>query len=113
MIYDHVLTVFELDAESSPLKRRLINGADYYYGEREVYSSRYFAAMQANARIDMMVEINLSADERRIPPDSYCVPADGQVYRVIQAQYGLNDDGLPVTWLSLQVPEGKYEILRS
>jgi hypothetical protein len=111
-MYDRVLTVYSLDTESSPLSRSLVGpGGRYFYEEKEVYASRFYAARQAGEDVHMLVEIPLDPGDARILPEQYCIPADGQVYRIVQAQYGRDQDGLPVTTLSLQRKEGKYAIL--
>lgn len=117
MIYDRILTVYELSDTDSPLDMRLTGGISYYYAEAEVYSSRYYQARQAGNKISLMSVIPLDAQVRRIPTETYVILADcgtdGQVYRVIQAQYGRDDDFLPVTRLSLQAMEGKYELFNT
>lgn len=112
MIHDRLLEVFELAPSSSPLERKLQNGLEYYYGEKEVYASRYFSASQTGETINMLVEIPRLIEEDRIPTDRYCIPEDGKVYKIIQAQYGNDENFLPVTTLSLKAMEEKYEILR-
>jgi len=106
MIYDRVLTICEPDSENSALRRRIVPVRDYAYGEKEVYSSRFYAAMQAGERIDLMAEL-WRAD---IHAGQYAVLADGQVCRVVQAQNGLNADGLEITTLTLRREETKYDI---
>jgi NADPH-dependent ferric siderophore reductase len=117
MIYDRELTVYQLDEASDPLARRLAGGVSYYYGEREVYASRYYIGMQSGDKISVMAEIPLDAQITRIKTDQYVVLGDtsatSPVYRIVEAQYGEDEDGLPVTRLSLMEVEGKYDILRS
>ena len=105
MIYDRVLTICELDGESSALRRRLVRGRDYAYGEKEVYGSRFYKALQAGERIDRMVEL-WRADIRA---DQYAVLDDGDVYSVVQAQHGMNRDGLAITTLTLRREESEYD----
>lgn len=112
MIYDRVLTVHDQADAGSPLLRRLKPGVSYYYAEREVYGSSYYRAKQAGEKISMMVELPRAEGEDRITADQYCIPEDGRIYKVVQAQYGTDGDGLPITTLSLERSEGKYEILR-
>ncbi len=112
MIYDRVLTVYELGNGSSPLLRKLTAGVEYYYAEKEVYGSRYFQSQQAGVKISMMVEIPRFEGTARIEVENYCIPEDGKVYRIVQAQYGADGAGLPISTLSLEKSENKYEILR-
>lgn len=106
MIYDRLLTICELDGESSALRRRLVPVKKYLCGEKEVYGSRFYTALQAGERLDRMAEL-WRAD---INADQYAVLADGHVYRVVQAQNGLNADGLEITTLTLRREETEYDI---
>lgn len=106
MIYDKPLTVYDLEPSSSALKRRLLNPRTFYCGEKEVFGNRFFTALTAGERIDMMVEL-WRAD---ITGEQYAVPADGHVYRIVQAQHGENRDGLPITTLSLRREGSNYDI---
>ncbi|NCB51350.1 MAG: hypothetical protein EOM54_05650 [Clostridia bacterium] len=111
MIYDRTLTIYSLSAAGSPLGRRLTDGTSYYYGELEIYTSRFLLWNQSGEKIHMMVELPRVEGEARIRAEMYCIPEDGQVYRIIEARYGYDSDGLPITTLSLQLTEGKYDIL--
>ncbi|MEG0778579.1 MAG: hypothetical protein RSG55_07000 [Oscillospiraceae bacterium] len=111
MIYDKILTVYSLAPSPSPLTRKLGGGVQYYYAEKEVYGSRYFVAHQAGETINMMVELPRNEADARITCNNYIIPEDGNVYRIVQAQYGVDDDGLDITTLSLKWEDGKYDIL--
>lgn len=113
MIYDRLLTIYSLKSAASPLVRVLENPVNHYYSEAEVFGSRFFAAQQAGEEIHMMVVLPRDDAEPRITATDYCIPQDDKVYRVVQAQYGTDRDGLPITTLSLHRVEEKYEILRS
>ena len=113
MIYDQTLTIYELAEGSSPLSRKLKNGIPYYYAEKEVYASRFFISKQSGESISLMVEIPRCDVDARITVNQYCIPEDGKVYRIVQAQYGYDLLGLPITTLSLKEEDGKYDILRS
>lgn len=106
LIYDHVLSICKLDDEGSALRRRLVPVAQYFYAEKEVYSSSFFKALQAGERIDRMAEL-WRAD---IHGGQYAVLPDGHVYLVIQTQDGLNRDGLEITTLTLRREEDNYDI---
>ena len=60
--------------------------------------------------MDLMVCV---PDGRDITADMYCIPDDGHVYRVEQAQHGKDEFGLDLTTLSLRRMEGNYDIARS
>ena len=113
MIYDRVLTIYTLDNAASPLTRRLRDPVGHYYAEREVFYNRYVANQQIGVRVNMMAELPRAEDEARITENQYCIPEDGGVYRVTQAQYGYDEDGLPITTLSLMRMEGKYELFKT
>lgn len=111
MIYDRSLTVYSLASGSSPLARTLTGGIEHYYAEKEVYASRYYKAMEAGESVDMLLELP-RMDTDRITSGQYCVPDDGELYRIVQAQYGYDADGLPITTLSLKREGNKYDIIR-
>ena len=102
MIYDRLMTVYDRDDADT---RELINPASYLYGEKEVYGSTFYQAMQAGEQADAMIEL-WRAD---IHAEQFCALDDGRVYRVVQARHGLNDDGLPITTLTLRRMEGRYD----
>ena len=108
MIYDHTLDIYTLHA-GTPLQRKLEYSATHFYAPREVYHKRYWESIQAGSRIDRMVELPYG-DE--ICSTHYCIPDDGHVYRIVQAQHGYTADGLPITTLSLQRTEDNYDIAK-
>lgn len=113
MIYDKILTIYTLLPARSPAVRRLAECSRHYYAERTVYASRFYAGKQAGAKLVRMVSMPRSIYDSPIDADQYCVLDDGHVYRIDQAQREYDDDGLPVTTLSLAEPEGKYELLKN
>lgn len=110
MIYDKILTICTLLPGRSPASRKLGRASQHYYAERTVYASRFYAGRQAGAKLVRMVSIPRSVYDAAIEADQYCILDDGHVYRIDQAQRELDNDGLPVTTLSLAEPEGKYEL---
>ena len=110
MIYDKILTICTLRPGKSPAVRKLGKISQQYYAERSVYASRYYAGRQAGAKLVRMVSVPRSVYDPPIEADQYCILDDGHAYRIDQAQRELDDDGLPVTTLSLAEPEGKYEL---
>lgn len=82
-----------------------------YYGSRTVGYNRYFTALAADDRIDLLVRIQRfaasTADLAVLTP----VGEDGTggTYNIIQVQHLEDDDGLPVTDLSLRRTEGVHE----
>lgn len=110
MIYDKILTICTLLPGRSPASRKLGRVSQHYYAEHTVYASRFYAGRQAGAKLVRMVSVPRSVYDAAIEADQYCILDDGHVYRIDQAQRELDNDGLPVTTLSLAEPEGKYEL---
>ena len=110
MIYDKILTICTLLPGRSPASRKLGRVSQHYYAERTVYASRFYAGRQAGAKLVRMVSVPRSVYDAAIEADQYCILDDGHVYRIDQAQRELDNDGLPVTTMSLAEPEGKYEL---
>lgn len=109
MIYDHELNIYSLP-DGTPLQRKLEPVSRHLYAEKEVYHARYWESVQAGSQIDLMACV---PDGWDITATMYCVPDDGHVYRIVQAQHGKDEDGLDMTTLSLQRMEGNYDIARS
>lgn len=108
MIYDHALKVCTLDA-GTPMQGGLTPVSIHLYAPREVYYKRYWESVQAGAQIDTMVEL---PGPTEIVSGQYCILEDDRVYRIEQAQYGMDADGLPITVLSLRRMDERYEIAR-
>ena len=113
MIYDKILTICTLLPGRSPAARKLGKVSQHYYAERTVYASRFYAGRQAGEKLVRMVSTPRSVYDQPIEADQYCILADGHVYRIDQAQREVDNDGLPVTTLSLAEPEGKYELYQN
>lgn len=79
-----------------------------YYAERTVGVTRYYSAQQYGERPDILVriprtyQIQVGNDVVRLNPYSHI---DENEYSVLQVQQILDEDGLPVTELSLQITE--------
>lgn len=108
-IYDHELNIYSLPS-GTPLQKKLQHVSRHLYAEREVYHARFWESVQAGSQIDLMACV---PDGRHIRADMYCIPEDGHVYRVVQAQHGRDDLGLEMTTLSLRRMEGNYDIAGS
>lgn len=113
MIYDKTLTICTLLPGRSPASRKLSVVSQHYYAERTVYASRFYAGKQTGAKLVRMVSMPRSVYDAAIEADQYCMLDDGHVYRIDQAQRETDDDGLPITTLSLAEPEGKYELYQN
>lgn len=107
MIYDTPITILKLpDTVGTPMQGKLEPVFAAYCGKKEVYHTRYWESVQAGSRIDRMVELPL---HRNVYAGMFAKYAD-HIYSIEQAQLGEDDDGLPVTILSLKRPEVQYDI---
>lgn len=111
MIYDRLLTVFKLDTASSALARKLLERSRHLCAYRTVYHRTYFQAVQAGQRIERMVQIPTTDT----PPDAtmYAELEDGQIYKITEAQFAEDEDGLPCIVLALTREEARYELFRA
>lgn len=107
MIYDIPITVLKLpDRVGTPLQGKLQPVFAAYCGELEVYHRRYWEAVQAGSRIDAMVELPL---HRPVAAGLFARYKD-HIYSIEQAQFGRDENLLPVTTLSLKRSEVQYDI---
>lgn len=76
-----------------------------YYADRTVGITRWYTAQQHGDRPDIMVriqrnyDISTATDRVNIWPYDH---KDSNMYKIIQIQHVLDDDGLPVTDLTLE-----------
>ena len=111
MIYDRLLTVcVPPEGWGKPADGRLLAGAQHCYAELTVYHKRYWEAQAVGSRADKMVQIPMGYD---VLPTSYAALAgDPHLYRIEEAQYTRDEDGLPVTNLTLQRMEANYDLCK-
>ncbi len=76
------------------------------YMERTVGITRYYAAKQANVRVDYVLRCQKRRD---ISTQNIAVPNDGKQYRIIQVQYP-EVSGLPVMDITLEEVTAVYDI---
>ena len=108
MIYGKPVSILKLpDDVGIPLQGKLDPVFDAWCGEMTVFHNRFWEAVQAGSRIDVMVEIPL----HRRDVDAGCFAKyEGHVYSIEQVQYQTDKDGLPVTVLSMKRAEVQYDI---
>lgn len=107
MIYDKPIQILKLpDNVGTILHGKLETVFSAYCGQKEVYHRRYWESVQAGSRIDVMVELPL---HREIDAGMYAKYKD-HIYSIEQAQFGEDDDGLPVTILSMKKAGDQYDI---
>lgn len=111
MIYDRLLTVcIPPEGWAKPADGPLSRGLQHFWGELTVYHRRYWEAQAAGTRLDKMVQIPEGYD---IMATSY-VLLDGEprLYRIEEAQHTTDEDGLPVTNLTLRRMEANYDLCK-
>lgn len=107
MIYDKLLWLCAPPAGAgAPFQGRLVKTSLRYYADRTVYHRRYWEAVQAGSRVDKLVRM---PDHIDVTATDYAVLGD-HAYRIEQVQHMEDEDGLPVTELSLRRMEGNYDL---
>ena len=81
--------------------------SDEFYAERVIGYNRQYAAMGVNQRVDILARIWRNC---MIRINDYAVLEDGNQYRIDFIQHMDNDDGLPVTDLTLVRLEENYDV---
>ena len=110
MIYEGLLTVYNLKntAEKGLMpKEELVKLCEEYYGERTIGVTRQYAALGADRRVDLLLRIWRNND---VFPGQYVIPDDGMQYRIDFVQNTKDEDGLPVSDLTLVRLEKNYDV---
>ena len=108
MTYDFLLQAYKLTA-GTPMKGTLTLVSSHYYAPAVVSHRRFWESVQADTRIDKAVRI---PDGDRVTSSMF-VRLDGSWWRVEEAQHTTDEDGLPVTNLSLRRWEGDLSAART
>lgn len=109
MIYEGLLSLYSLENTAEKgLKPdyRLVKTGTEYYGKRVVGYNRRYAALGADQSIDKLVRIW----QRPVRTGDYVILEDGEQYRIDFAQDLTDEDGLPVTDLTLARLEEYYDV---
>ena len=107
MIYDTPIVIAKLpDGVGAIVQSDLELVFTAFCAEKEVFFRRFWEAVQAGSRIDILVELPLL---RKVDAGMFARYKD-HTYSVEQAQFGKDSDGLPITTLSLKRLEGQYDI---
>ena len=107
MIYDTEIKILKLpDNVGTPLQGTLQPIFTAFCGEKEVYHKRFWESVQAGSHIDTLVELPL---HRNVDAGMFA-KYKGHVYSIEQAQFGKDDNQLPITILSLKRSEVQYDI---
>lgn len=109
MIYDRIITIAKLpDGVGTVVQAEKLDPLLVVWcGELEVYHRRFWEAVQADSRIDRMVEIPLHRQEA--DAGNFAVYGD-HTYEIVETQFKYNEQNLPVTWLSLKRMAKHYDI---
>lgn len=107
---DGVVDIYSVDniAETGnmPKERLTLKAGSLRYKERTVGMGRYWAAMQAQAKIDMVLRVQRI---RNVSVQDIAIPNDGEQYIIKQVQYP-EDVYPPVMDLSLERLVQKYDV---
>ena len=106
MIYDRLLTIYDVSG-GSVLGRKLIPpGTAFFCARRTVGLSRYYTALAVGDRTDDVLE--LPGYDGILP--TQIAAFEGAQYRILQVQHAADPFGLPITVLSLSRLEELYEL---
>lgn len=106
MIYDKPLEILKLpDTVGTLLQGEPEHVFSAFCAELEVYHARYWESVQAGSRVDVIVELPL---HRNVEAGMFA-RYKGHIHSIVQAQFGNDKDGLPITTLSLKRPEVNYD----
>lgn len=111
MIYDRKLTVcIPPEGFGAPFHGRLMVWQEHCCCELTVFHRRYWQALQAGSRADRMVQIPMGQD---VLPTMYALlGGDPHLFRIEEAQTTTDEDGLPVTNLTLRREEANYDLCK-
>lgn len=107
MIYDTPIIIAKLpDNVGTPIHGKLQRLYGAFCGEREVFHRRFWEAVQAGSRVDLLVEMPF---HRNVDAGMFA-RYKSHIYSIEQVQFGKDLDGLPITTLSLKRSEVQYDI---
>ena len=108
MIYDKPIQILKIpDDAGTPIQGKLQPVFDAYCAEMTVFHNRFWESVQAGSRIDVMVEMPL---RRKNADAGMFAEYDGHIYSIEQCQYQNDENGLPVTVLSMKRTETQYDV---
>lgn len=105
---DGVVKIYTVTNSAAPGKKPVINltlKETLRYHERTVGITRYFAAKQANVKIDYVLRV---PRQRNVSAQDGAIPNDGQLYNIELVQYP--EDNPHVMDLTLSVIKADYTI---
>lgn len=106
-MYDTEILILKLpDDVGTPLQGKLQPVFSAFCEEQEVFHKRYWESVAAYSRIDRLVELPL---HRPVDAGMFARYKE-HIYSIEQAQFGKDENGLPITTLSLKRSEDQYDI---
>lgn len=107
-MYETLIQILKLpDGVGTPIQGTLVPVFCAYCRELTVFHSRFWEAIQAGSRIDLMAELPL---HRKTVDAGMFAKCAGHIYSVEQVQFQKDSNQLPVTVLSLKRSEEQYDI---
>ena len=107
---DGILTICSVENDAKPgmmPKPMLVIKERFYYGYDTIGISRYYTALQANQRIEAVVNVPGWGD---IAVTDICVLENGNQMRIVMRQPMQDENGLRITKLSLERVDEEYDI---
>ncbi len=99
---DGILKIYETENSAPPgfePVERLAFLAGYYYRQETLGYGRYYTALQARQKVDMVVSV---PGWEYILANHICIPEDSQQYTVQLVQKAYDENGLKITRLTLE-----------
>ena len=81
--------------------------SSHFFGYETIGLTRHYAAKQAKTLISDLVHV---WQDRNIKPEDICILEDGLQYKCELVQHVLNEDGLPITRITLERLDEEYAI---
>jgi len=99
---DGILKIFNTKDIAEPGMKphiALFEKGKYYFGFENIGVTRHYAAKQAKSRISNIVHI---LQDRNITSEDICILEDGLQYKCDLVQHTKDDDGIPITRITLE-----------
>ena len=99
---DGVLEIYETKNISNPGMKPetiLVLKDKYYFGYESIGVTRHYAAKQVKSKISNIVHV---LQDRAILGEDICMLEDGLQYKCDLIQHTINEDGLPITRITLE-----------
>lgn len=111
---DGVANIYSIENIASPgdmLKEKLkLKVSSLRYKERTVGMKRFWTALQANVKVDMVIRVPCTPMRlTAVSTQDIAIPADGKQYKIVQIQKP-EDIYPPVMDLSLERVDAAYDI---